>query len=49
MNDATTFFLAFAAIFGLLAVSLVRLELRATRLDHRLATLEAEAKARKGP
>lgn len=41
MNDATSFFLAFAAVFGLLAASLLRLELRARRIEARLATLEA--------
>ncbi|HUR60978.1 MAG TPA: hypothetical protein VM286_01260 [Candidatus Thermoplasmatota archaeon] len=46
MNDATSFFLAFTAIFALLAASLVRLELRANRLEQRLATLETERKAR---
>ncbi|MEA3144401.1 MAG: hypothetical protein QOG31_1725 [Thermoplasmata archaeon] len=42
MNDATSFFLAFTATFALLAASLVRLELRARRIEQRLATLEAE-------
>ncbi|MCA1811295.1 MAG: hypothetical protein LC623_04705 [Halobacteriales archaeon] len=41
MNDATSFFLAFAAVFALLAASLVRLELRGRRIEARLATLEA--------
>ncbi|HEX2066382.1 MAG TPA: hypothetical protein VHI93_06165 [Candidatus Thermoplasmatota archaeon] len=41
MSDATSFFLAFLALFGLLAASLVRLELKARRLEARLATLEA--------
>jgi CcmD family protein len=45
MNDATSFFLAFTAIFALLAVSLIRLELRANRLERRLATLESDRKA----
>lgn len=44
MNDATSFFLAFTAIFALLAASLVRLELRARRIEARLATLEAQRK-----
>lgn len=40
MSDAASFFLAFLAVFGLLAASLVRLELRARRIEERLATLE---------
>lgn len=46
MNDATSFFLAFTAVFALLAASLVRLELRARRIEERLATLEAAAKGK---
>jgi hypothetical protein len=49
MNDATSFFLAFTATFALLAVSLVRLELRARRIEARLATLEAERKQKEAP
>jgi hypothetical protein len=44
MNDATSFFLAFTGLFALLAVSLIRLELRANRLERRLDTLESERK-----
>jgi len=42
MTDAMSFFLAFTALFALLAVSLLRLEAKARRLEQRLATLEAE-------
>ena len=50
MNDATTAFLAFAALFAGIAVYLVRLELAARRLEARLATLEsATAKGKKSP
>jgi CcmD family protein len=48
MNDATSFFLAFTAIFALLAASLVRLELRARRIEERLETLEAARKPKGG-
>ena len=47
MNDATTFFLAFLAVFGGLAAYLWHLDRAARRLEHRLATLEsATAKAK---
>lgn len=45
MNDATTFFLAFAAVFLGIAAVLAHLELRAKALERRLATLEAAATA----
>jgi hypothetical protein len=48
VNDATSFFLAFAAVFALLAASLVRLELRGRRIEERLATLEASQKGKGG-
>ena len=41
MDDATTFFLAFAAVFGGIAALLLHLESRAKALEARLATLEA--------
>ena len=41
MDDATTFFLAFAAVFGGLAAVLLHLERRAKALEDRLAALEA--------
>ena len=47
MNDATTFFLAFLAVFGGLAAYLWHLDRVARRLEQRLATLEsATAKAK---
>ena len=47
MNDATTFFLAFLAVFGGLAAYLWHLDRAARRLERRLATLEsATAKAK---
>lgn len=45
MNDATTFFLAFAAVFVGIAAFLAHLEHRAKVLERRLATLEAAAGA----
>ncbi len=39
-SDATTFFAAFGALFGLILVSLWRLEQRARRLEARLEALE---------
>lgn len=45
MNDATTFFLAFTAVFAGIAALLWHLERRATFLEARLATLEAAAGA----
>lgn len=44
MNDATTFFLAFAAVFLGIAGYLAHLEHRAKLLERRLATLEATAR-----
>lgn len=41
MDDATTFFLAFAAVFLGIAALLLHLERRAKALEARLATLEA--------
>jgi CcmD family protein len=41
MNDATTFFLAFLAVFGGLAAYLWHLDRQARRLEARLAVLEA--------
>lgn len=41
MDDTTTFFLAFTAVFGGIAALLLHLELRARDLERRLATLEA--------
>lgn len=41
MNDATTAFLAFAALFAGIAAYLVRLDLAARRLEARLARLES--------
>ncbi len=41
MQDATTFFLCFLAVFGGIAAVLVHLERRAKALEARLATLEA--------
>lgn len=41
MDDATTFFLAFLAVFGGLAALLGHLERRAKALEARLTTLEA--------
>lgn len=45
MDDTTTFFLAFAAVFGGIALLLLHLERRAQALERRLATLEAQAVA----
>ncbi|HUR26201.1 MAG TPA: CcmD family protein [Candidatus Thermoplasmatota archaeon] len=41
MNDATTFFLAFLAVFGGLAAYLWHLDRAARRLEARLVTLES--------
>jgi CcmD family protein len=41
MDDATTFFLAFAAVFLGIALLLLHLERRAKALEARLATLES--------
>ena len=49
MNDATTFFLAFLAVFGGLAAYLWHLDRAARRLEQRLATLEAATAKPKGP
>ena len=50
MQDATTFFLCFLAVFGGIAAVLVHLERRAKALEARLATLEATtAKPKEGP
>jgi CcmD family protein len=46
--DATTFFLSFLAVFGGLAAYLWHLDRTARRLEARLATLEATAKAKPG-
>jgi CcmD family protein len=43
MNDATTFFLAFAAVFAGIAYYLVWLERKAKALEARLRTLSAKA------
>lgn len=45
MNDATTFFLAFAAVFAGIATLLWHLERRAKALEARLATLETAVAA----
>lgn len=45
MDDTTTFFLAFAAVFGGIAALLLHLERRAQALERRLATLEAAQRA----
>jgi hypothetical protein len=49
MDDTTTFFLAFAAVFGGIALLLLHFERRAQALEHRLATLEAATIQRAGP
>jgi CcmD family protein len=49
MNDSTTFFLAFTAVFALLGLSLLRLERRAKALEARLRTLEAAEGKHKDP
>ena len=41
MDDTTTFFLAFAAVFGGIAAILLHFERRAQALERRLATLES--------
>ena len=46
MQDATTFFLCFLAVFGGIAAVLVHLEGRAKALEARLATLEAAPTAK---
>ena len=46
MDDRTTFFLAFLAVFGGLAAYLWHLDRSARRLETRLAALEATAKAK---
>jgi CcmD family protein len=43
MTDATTAFLAFAALFGGLAAYLARLAVAARRLEERLERLEGKA------
>lgn len=49
MNDATTFFLAFLAVFAGLAAYLWHLDRAARRLEARLVTLEsATAKPKPG-
>lgn len=49
MDDATTFFLAFLAVFGGLAAYLWHLDRSARRLEERLAALEAVTAKAKGP
>ncbi|MEK6975481.1 MAG: CcmD family protein [Candidatus Thermoplasmatota archaeon] len=49
MDDATTFFLAFAAVFLGIAALLWHLERRAKALELRLATVEAATAKAKGP
>lgn len=53
VSDATTFFLAFLAVFGGLGAYLVWLQRRAKQLGDRLAALEAakpkDPQAPKGP
>jgi len=49
LSDATTFFLAFLAIFGGLAAYLWHLDRAARRLEERLATLEAATTKAKPP
>ncbi len=49
MNDATTFFLAFLAVFGGLAAYLWHLDRSARRLEARLAALEAATAKAKRP
>lgn len=48
MDDATTFFLAFAAVFAGIAAVLLHLERRARALEDRLAALEATTAKAKG-
>lgn len=45
MEDATTFFLAFAAVFGGIAALLLHLERRAKALEERVHALEAARNA----
>ena len=47
-SDQATFLTAFAALFGLILVSLWRLDATARRLERRLAAMEADAKAKSG-
>ena len=49
MNDSTTFFLGFLAVFGGLAAYLWHLDRSARRLERRLAALEAATAKAKPP
>ena len=49
MDDATTFLLAFLAVFGGIAALLWHLERRAQRLEARLLALETAATATSKP
>lgn len=49
INDTTTFFLAFLALFGGIAWYLLRLDRDARALEQRLALLEARADAGRTP